>query len=106
MVVKINTHERLNQLLKERGWTRYKLAKESGLSEATIANIFKRGNIPSIATLEMICNGFKITLAQFFAENETIELSPELKELFDGWVFLTPEQKSAVIQLIKVMKND
>ncbi len=101
----MNTHERLQQLLDERGWTRYRLAKESGLSEATIANIFKRGNVPSIATLETICEGFKITMAQFFTENNTVELSPELKELFDEWVFLTTEQKSAALQMIKAMNN-
>jgi len=101
----MDTHKRLQQLLDERGWTRYKLAKESGLSEATIANIFKRGNVPSIATLETICNGFKITMSQFFTDNNLVELSPELKELFDEWVFLTSEQKTAVLQIIKAMKN-
>ena len=101
----MDTHKRLQQLLDERGWTRYKLAKESGLSEATIANIFKRGNVPSIATLETICYGFKITVSQFFAENDMVELSPELKELFDEWVFLTSEQKTAVLQMIKAMKS-
>jgi hypothetical protein len=54
----------------------------------------------------MICDGFKITLAQFFAENKTVELSDELKELFDEWVFLSPEQKNAVMQMIKAMKNN
>ena len=102
----MDTHKRLQQLLDERGWTRYRLAKESGLSESTIANIFKRGNVPSFATLEVICDGFKITLAKFFAENKTVELSDELKELFDEWVFLSPEQKNAVMQMIKAMKNN
>ena len=101
----MDIHSRLQQLLEERGWTRYRLAKECGLSEATIANIFKRGNVPSIATLETICKGFNITLAQFFAENDTVELSPELKELFDEWVFLTPQQKQAVIQTIRAMNE-
>ncbi len=32
---------RLRQLLNERGWTEYRLAKESGLSESTIANIYR-----------------------------------------------------------------
>ncbi len=100
----MDTHKRLQQLLDERGWTRYRLAKECGLSEATIANIYKRGTLPSIATLEQICAGFKITLSQFFADNETVELSPELKELFDEWMFLTAEQKDAVLNMIKTMK--
>ena len=37
----MDTHARLRRLLDERGWTAYRLAKESGLSESTLANIFK-----------------------------------------------------------------
>lgn len=102
----MDTHERLRQLLKERGWSEYRLAKSCGLSESTIANIFRRNTLPSIATLETICGGFGITLSQFFAEGEMVELTPELKELFDGWAYLTPEQKDAVARVIKAMNNN
>ena len=78
----MDTQERLRQLLKERGWSEYRLAKNSGLSESTIANIYRRNTVPSIATLEMICKGFGITLSQFFAEGEMVEMTPELKALF------------------------
>ena len=102
----MDTHERLQQLLKERGWSEYRLAKSCGLSESTIANIFRRNTLPSIATLETICGGFGINLSQFFAEGEMVELTPELKELFDGWAYLTPEQKDAVARVIKAMNNN
>lgn len=97
---------RLQQLLQERGWTEYKLSKECGLAQSTIGNIFRRNTVPSIATLETICQGFGITLAQFFAEGEQVELTPELKELFDCWVCLTPAQKSAALQMIKAMQQN
>jgi len=91
--------------MEERGWTAYRLAKESGLSESTLANIFKRNTVPSIATLEAVCGAFGITLAQFFAEDEMVELTPELKELFDHWVSLTPEQKQAALQMLQAMRG-
>lgn len=99
----MDTHSRLRQLMAERGWTAYRLAKESGLSESTLANIFKRNTVPSISTLESVCSAFGISLAQFFAESEMVELTPELKELFDNWVSLTPEQKQAVLLMVKTM---
>ena len=103
----MDTHERLRRLLKERGWTEYRLSKESGLNESTIANIFKGNTTPSLVTLEAICSkAFGITLSQFFAEGEMVELTPDLKEIFDGWVSLTAEQKSAVKQIIQVMHHD
>lgn len=101
----MDTNSRLRQLMAERGWTAYRLAKASGLSESTLANIFKRNTVPSIATLEAVCSAFGISLAQFFAEGEMVELTPELKELFDNWVPLTPEQKQAALQMIRAMNT-
>ena len=69
------------------------------------ANIFRRNTVPSIATLETICSGFGITMSQFFAEGDMVEITPELKELFDNWVNLTPEQKKAANQMLKAMSN-
>ena len=99
------SEQELRQLMAERGWTAYRLAKSSGLSESTLANIFKRNTVPSIATLEAVCSAFGISLAQFFAESEMVELTPELKELFDHWVSLTPEQKQAALQMIRAMNT-
>ena len=79
----MDTLQRLHQLLDERGWSEYRLAKNCGLSNSTIANIYHRNTIPSISTLEAICTSFSISLSQFFAEGEMVELTPELKELFD-----------------------
>lgn len=101
----MDTHERLRKLMNERGWTAYRLSKACGLSESTLANIFKRNTTPSIPTLEMICNGFGITLSQFFADGDMVELTDELRDLFDNWASLSPEQKDAVGVLIKAMQQ-
>lgn len=102
----MNTYERLQKIIDERGWSYYKLSKNSGLSESTVTNIFKRNTIPSIPTLELICKGFGITLSQFFSDGDMVELTPDLKQIFDGWRNLTSKQKQAVLQVIDAMKND
>ena len=96
----MDVHKRLRHFLQERGWSEYRLSKECGLSESTLANIFRRNTLPSIDTLQAICSAFGITLAQFFAEGDLVELTPELKDLFERWVALTAEQKNALLQLI------
>ena len=101
----MDVHEKLQYLLDERGWTKYQLARKCGLSDATIANIFRRNTMPSIPTLEAICQGYGITLSQFFAEGEMVELTPELKEVFDCWAALSPEQKVAAGQMLKAMNQ-
>lgn len=102
----MNTHEKLRQLLDERGWTAYRLSKECGLSESTLANIFKRNTLPSISTLETICDGFGITISQFFADGDMVEMTPEIKELFNSWISLTAEQKKVVMQMIRTLNSN
>ena len=101
----MNVQDRLNELLKKQNLSRYRLAKNSGIPEETLTNIFKRGSIPTIPTLEMICKGLNISLSEFFAEDDMIECSPELMELHDECKFLTQKQKNLVLELIKEMRN-
>ena len=95
---------RIRELMAERKWSEYRLAIAFGLSQSTVANIFNRNTTPSIATLESICAGFGITLAQFFAEGDMVELTEEQKEMFAAWSSLSKDQKDVLRQLILVMK--
>ncbi|MBQ6569621.1 MAG: helix-turn-helix domain-containing protein [Clostridia bacterium] len=97
----MNILERLSELQKQRGWSDYKIAKQAGLSPNTVSNIYRRGNIPSLATLEQLCKAFGITMSQFFAQDEMIEVTPEVRELIEKWSALNDEQKSAIWQIIK-----
>jgi len=102
----VDVLERLHKLMDARGWTMYRLAKESGLTESTIANIYRRNAIPSVDTLEKICHGFGITLSQFFADAELVELTEDLKEVFENWRTLTPEQKEAALTMMRAFNHD
>lgn len=101
----MDTKERIRQLMNERGWSEYRLAIASGLSQSTVANIFNRNTTPSVTTLESICAGFGITMAQFFAEGHMVELTEEQQEMFVTWSSLSREQKNVLQQLIRVMKQ-
>jgi len=93
--------KRLVELQQRYGWSDYRIAKEAGLSPNTVSNIYRRGNTPSMVTLEALCKAFGITMAQFFAEDELVELTPDLKELVDRWTALSDDQKAAIWQIIK-----
>ena len=97
--------DRLKELQQRHGWSDYKIAKEAGLSPHTVSNIYRRNNTPSLVTLEALCKAFGITMAQFFAEGEMIEVTPELRTLFDKWTTLTEEQKAALWQILKTYEN-
>lgn len=104
VVIFINTQERIKQIMKVRGWSECRLAKESGVPQSTISNIFNRNYQPSIASLELICKSFGITLAQFFADGNFVELTDEQYQFFQRWAALKPEQKALIDELIDQFK--
>ena len=101
----MDVNGRIRELLNERNWTEYKLAKESGLSQSTISNIFKRNTVPSISTLELICKGFGISLSQFFSEGTMVELSEEQRDFFVNWTSLTMREKTIISELVEALKK-
>lgn len=84
---------RLQQLLRERGWTEYRLSKECGLAANTIGNIFRRNTMPSLATLETISKGFGISLAQLLSDEDMIEATQGADKLL-GRAYPRPEESS------------
>ncbi len=99
----MDVNQKIKQLAKLRGWTEYRLVKESGLAASTIANIYHRDTIPSIPTLEVLCNAFGITLSQFFSEDDTISLSKDQSLLLDRWAAITPDQRKIILDLMGSM---
>lgn len=100
----MDTKKRIKELMDERGWTIYELAKRSGLSQTTISNMWKRNTEPTIPSLRAICDGFGLSLAQFFAENNQVELTDEQREFFSKWSSLSQEQKDMLMKLVNSMK--
>ena len=79
----MDAQKRIRQLMDERDWTDYRLAKESALSHSTVTNMFNRNNAPTLPTLESVCRAFGITLAQFFSEGDSPNaLTEEQQKLF------------------------
>lgn len=97
--------KKIEQMRIKRGWSVYKLAELSGLSEKCIYNWYHRNSMPTVQALEGICDAFGITLSQLFADNNLIEVDTEMKELFDDWLLLTQEQRKAVKVMIKTIKG-
>ncbi len=94
--------KKIEKLRFQRGWSVYELAQEAGITQSTLTSMIKRGNPPKIDTLECICEAFGITLAQFFMEDEQIEiLSKEEKELILLFRRMPELKKTALIELLK-----
>ena len=80
----MNTHEavknRILQLLGEKKMSIHKLAIESAVPPSSIKNIlYGKSQNPGIVTLKMLCDGFGVSLIDFFDTKEFAELEQEIK---------------------------
>lgn len=65
----------------------------------------ERRSTPTFYTLNRICDGLGITLAQFFSDDTgKLELSSEQKKVLETWETLTDKEKEAVEIYVRGMK--
>ena len=100
----MDVSRRLQELLDQRGWTMYKLAKEADLSWSTVRNIFKRNTDPTISTLEIMCNTLGISLSQFFDVDGQGGLTAEQRRMLDMWATLSERERAAVMEMIELLR--
>ena len=55
--------DRIAGLSEKRGYTKYRLSQITGMTQTALGNILSQKSIPTIPTLERICDAFNITLA-------------------------------------------
>lgn len=82
----IDVLERIEELCRARSWTYYRLAKESGIPYSTLNTMLRKTHVPTVPSLTKICDGFGITLSQFFSrENEIAKLTKPQNDCLEHW---------------------
>ena len=96
--------EKITSLREERGWTTYRLSKLSGIPQSTISTWYRKNLMPPIDKLEIICQTFGITLAEFFNDTDVlVSMTEEEKNMLSQWNLLTPAQRAAMINIIGLL---
>lgn len=96
---------RLRAMRKAKGFSMYRLHKETGLSQGHISDLEKCLNQPTIETLQRLLTPMGITLAEFFNEDGEVSiLSDAEKELVSGFRTLPDDKAALVLQIINAMK--
>lgn len=71
---------RLLQLLGERKMSIHKLAMDSAVAPSSIKNIlYGKSQNPGVVTIKMLCDGFGISIVDFFDTEEFWALDQEIK---------------------------
>lgn len=89
---------RIDTLCKARSWSYYRLAKESGIPYSTLNTMLHKSYVPTVPSLIKLCDGFGITLAQFFSErDETSLLTQNQKDCLTQWDKLDENAKQLAL---------
>lgn len=95
---------RIAALRQERNWTEYQLSVKSTLPQSTISSWYRKKMLPSLTSLEKICDAFDITLSQFFtSETEPMVLTMEQREMMHEWNRLEKTQKKMLLEFLKTI---
>ena len=98
----------LQMLMKAHGIeNRNQLSAKSDIPQSTLSTIFNDVHKPSVATIELICNYFGLTLAEFFSDPETdtfYPLTEKERKLIAYWNGLSEEQRDALLGFLEAMK--
>ena len=96
---------KIESLRKQREWSIYKLAEQSGVMQSTLSNMFARKTMPSIQTLSMLCSAFGITMSEFFEEDtNNMILNENEKNLIKEYRLLNNKNKDIASNIIKLLK--
>ena len=84
----IQVIDHIKQILNERNWTYYKLAKQSHIPHSSLHAILSKEHIPTLNTLIKICDGLDMSMSAFFqgienhasSRNDFVELYQNLND--------------------------
>lgn len=101
----MNISSEITKLRESVGWSKNKLAKESGLSQAYISQLEAGQKQPTIDSLGRICSALGLTLSEFFSEGNKL-LSPDIAQLVNHASKLTPIQRELISSVMREMAKD
>ena len=98
--------DRINELCEKTGTSRYQLAKNSGIPESSLSNLFNKKHTPRLETLDKICDAFGITLAQFFSDSELFpNVTEDVRQFTELWQELNTEERRLTITYLRGLKR-
>lgn len=89
---------KIESIRTKKGISKYRLALDAKIPYTTLTNMFKKDTMPTLLTLQKICEGLDITMAQFFTdENGKVDLTSQQKQLLLLWDGLPKEMQARAI---------
>ena len=95
----MDVKKRILELMDKRGWTKYRLSKETGIYITTINDWFNgKGYTPSRESIVSICEAMGITVAEFYGGIEEHDLTNEQ--------LVPKDRRKMVFDLMEVLSKE
>ncbi|MCI9504823.1 MAG: helix-turn-helix transcriptional regulator [Clostridia bacterium] len=97
-------NDKIKVELQKRGWSIYKLAKLSNISNTAIKSWFKPiPTKPTYDSIKRVAKAFGMSVEDLISENK--ETDPQKQQLLELWNRLESQEKSAVIAFMETILN-
>ena len=63
----VDMQNRIEEILKDKGWSRYKLSQEMGVTDTQVKRLLERETYPNLQTIVSVCRAFDMTVGDFFS---------------------------------------
>ena len=102
----IDVLKKIEDLRVKHNWSEYRLSQEADLPQSTVSSWYRKKILPSIGSLDKVCNSFGMTLSQFFADEDSmLELTDDMKDWCDLYLLLSPEERKSATEFIRLFVN-
>ena len=103
----MNVKERILELMKKRGWSKYKLSKETGIYITTINDWFnEKQYTPSRDSIVSVCEAMGITLAEFYGGIEEHDLSEDQLRLLSLYATVPTIRKKLIFEFMEILSKE
>ena len=103
---KMTVQERILELLKSHGWSKYRLAKKIGIYPTTVYDWFNEKNVtPNSDSIDGVCTVFGITRAQFYSKVVENQLNEDQLAVLELYSKIPENKKQIVLDLMFVLSE-
>ena len=103
----MTVQERILELLEKKGWTKYKLAQETGLYKTTVYDWFNdMGYTPDRKSIELVCAAMNISIVEFYSGIDEGEITGEQALLLQLFEQVPANKRQLVFDLLRTLADD
>ena len=103
----MTVQDRILELMEKKGWTKYKLAQETGLYQTTVYDWFNdKGYSPDRKSIELICAAMDISIIEFYSGIDAGELNGEQTLLLQLFERVPESKRQLVFDLLRTLADE